>query len=189
MVQEVGGSRPLSHPNFSLTMIGSMPAMSEKIPEPSATDRLILPVLLLATLCLALGVFLPVVEVSNLAIFSSRFSIAEAAWELIADEQILLGGVIVVFSFIFPLGKILAAAVLWRRYCASGEVPGDWIGLLEFFGRWSCADVLLVAIAIVVAKSSGIANARMEIGMWFFAASIMLMGIGVYRLKRATATR
>lgn len=151
------------------------------------SDRLILPVLLLATISLGLGVFLPVVEVSNLAIFASSFSIAEAAWELVADEQYLLGFVIVVFSVVFPMGKILAAAVLWKRFQNTGKTPDKWIGRLEFFGRWSCADVLLVAIAIVVAKSSGIANARMEIGMWFFAASIVLMGIGVYRLKKATA--
>ena len=56
---------------------------------------------------------------------------------------------------------------------------------LEFFGRWSSADVLLIAIAIVVAKSSGIAGARMEYGLWFFAASIVLTGFGVHRLKRA----
>lgn len=150
------------------------------------SDRLITPVLLLATFSLGLGVFLPVVEVSNLAIFASRFSIAEAAWELVADEQYLLGVVVFVFSVVFPLGKILAALALWRRYKNTGTAPGRWIGWLEFFGRWSCADVLLIAIAIVVAKTSGIANARMEIGMWFFAASIVLMGIGVYRLKRAT---
>lgn len=151
------------------------------------SDRLITPVLLLATLCLGLGIFLPVVEVSNLAIFASRFSIAEAAWELIMDRQYLLGFVVIVFSVVFPLGKILAAAALWQRYKNTGTAPGKWIGWLEFFGRWSCADVLLVAMAIVVAKTSGIANARMEIGMWFFAASILFMGIGVYRLKRATA--
>lgn len=161
--------------------------MSEKMPGSSATDKIILPILGIAALSLGLGVFLPVVEVSNLAIFATRFSIAEAAWELLADEQYLLGIVIVVFSVVFPLGKILAAAMLWKRFRNTGEAPGRWIGWLEFFGRWSCADVLLVAIAIVVAKTSGIANARMEIGMWFFAASIVLMGIGVYRLKRATA--
>jgi paraquat-inducible protein A len=131
-------------------------------------------------------VFLPVVEVSNLAIFSSRFSIAEAAWELVADEQYLLGIVVIVFSAIFPLGKILVALVLWQRFRKTGTAPGRWIGCLEFFGRWSCADVLLVAMVIVVAKTSGIANARMDIGMWFFAASVVLMGIGVYRVKRAT---
>ncbi len=161
--------------------------MSEQMPATSKPDMLIFPVLLCATLSLGLGVFLPVVEVSNLAIFATRFSIAEAAWELVADEQYLLGFVVIVFSVVFPLGKILAAAFLWQRYKKTGAAPGRWIGWLEFFGRWSCADVLLVAMAIVVAKTSGIANARMEIGMWFFAASIVLMGIGVYRLKRVTA--
>ena len=42
-------------------------------------DRLIAPTLALAAAALGLGVFLPVVEVSNLAIFANRFSIAEMA--------------------------------------------------------------------------------------------------------------
>ena len=167
--------------------MGNQSAMSEQMPTAYRTDKLISPILLGAVVLLGLGVFMPVVEVSNLAIFSSRFSIAEAAWELVADEQYLLGFVVIVFSVVFPLGKILAAAALWQRFKKTGTAPGRWIGWLEFFGRWSCADVLLVAMAIVVAKTSGIANARMEIGMWFFAASIVLMGVGVYRLKRATA--
>ena len=161
--------------------------MSEQTPISSRADSLIFPVLLVAVLSLGLGVYLPVVEVSNLAIFSNQFSIAEAALELLKDEQYLLGFVVIVFSVVFPLGKILAALVLWQRFRKTGAAPDRWIGRLEFFGRWSCADVLLVAMAIVVVKTSGIANARMEIGMWFFAASIVLMGIGVYLLKKATA--
>ena len=168
--------------------MGRQSAMSEQTPAAFRADRLISPILLTAVLFLGLGVFLPVVEVSNLAIFSSRFSIAEAAWELLKDEQYLLGLVIIVFSVVFPLGKILAALVLWQRFIKTGAAPGRWVGWLEFFGRWSCADVLLVAMAIVVAKTSGIADARMDTGMWFFAASIVLMGIGVYLLKKATAT-
>jgi paraquat-inducible protein A len=168
--------------------MGRSLAMSEQTPTSSRTDTLIFPVLLIAVLSFCLGIFLPVVEVSNLAIFSSRFSIAQAAWELLNDEQYLLGFVVIVFSVVFPLGKILAALVLWQRFRKTGAAPGRWIGRLEFFGRWSCADVLLVAMAIVVAKTSGIADARMEIGLWFFAASIALMGIGVYLLKKATAT-
>ena len=194
MVQGVGGSNPLSHPKTDLSpllycqSLGRPFAMSEQTPAFSRADRFIFPVLLIAALSLVLGVYLPVVEVSNLAIFSSRFSIAEAALELLKDEQYLLGFVVIVFSVAFPLGKILAALVLWQRYRKRGAAPDRWIGRLEFFGRWSCADVLLVAMAIVVAKTSGIAYARMEIGMWFFAASIVLTGIGVFLLKKATAT-
>ena len=156
--------------------------------DTAASDRLILPLLLLAAAALVAGVLLPVVEVTNLAIFASRFSIAEAAYQLLLDGQYLLGFVIAVFSVVFPFGKIVSAAVLYLRLKRTGAQPGRALGLLEFFGRWSSADVLLVAIAIVVAKSSGIANAKMEIGLWFFAGSIVLTGVALHRLRRASAS-
>lgn len=148
------------------------------------SNRFILPVLLLATISLGLGVFLPVVEVRNLAIFANRFSIMEASWELLVDEQYLLGTVIIVFSVIFPFGKILTAGMLWQRFKNTGETPLKWIGRLEFLARWSCADVLIVAMAIVVAKASGIAGASMDIGLWFFAASIPLTATAVHLIKK-----
>lgn len=149
-------------------------------------DRLILPLFVLAFAALGLGVLLPVVEVSNLVIFATRFSIAEAAWRLLADGEILLGAVIVVFSVGFPLGKIVVALAVFWRLESTGAAPSRWIDRLEFFGRWSCADVLIVAIAIVVTKSTGVADARMEIGLWFFAASVVLTAVGVHRLKILT---
>ena len=150
-------------------------------------DRLIAPALLLAAAALALGVFLPVVEVSNLAIFANRFSIAEAAWQLLLEGEYLLGVAVTVFSAVFPFGKICAAAFLYWRSGTGGRVDAKWIAWLEFFGRWSCADVLIAAMAIVVTKSTGIADARLEIGMWFFAASVLLTAVAVHRLKRRIA--
>lgn len=150
-------------------------------------DRLVLPLLVLAVISLALGVFLPVVEVRNFAIFSNRFSIMEASWELLADQQYLLGVVVIVFSIVFPFGKILAAGIVWARFRRTGEMSLTCIARLEFLGRWSCADVLLVAMAIVVAKASGIAGASMEIGMWFFAATIPLTAWAVHLVKKSSA--
>lgn len=150
-------------------------------------DRLVLPLLTLAVIALGLGVFLPVVEVRNLVIFANRFSIMEAAWQLLIDEQYLLGLVVIVFSIVFPFGKILVAAIVWARFRNTGAISLIWISRLEFLGRWSCADVLLVAIVIVVAKASGIAGASMEIGMWFFAAAIPLTALAVHRVKKVAA--
>lgn len=149
-------------------------------------DRLVLPTLVLAVIALGLGIFLPVVEVDNLVLFANRFSIAEAAWRLLNDGEVLLGTVIVVFSVVFPLGKILAALIVLRGVHRGDGAPDGWIERLEFFGRWSCADVLIVAVAIVVTKSTGIANAHMDIGLWFFAGSVLLTAIGVQRLKILT---
>jgi len=148
-------------------------------------NRLVVCLLLLALLSLGLGIFLPVVEVRNFAIFSNKFSIMEAAWQLVLDDQYLLGAVIIIFSIIFPLGKILVTAVAWHSIYRLGKIRMTIIDRLEFLGRWSCADVLLVAIAIVVAKASGIAGATMEIGLWFFAASIPLTAFAVYLVKKS----
>ena len=148
-------------------------------------NRLVIILLLLSVTSLVVGVFLPVVEVRNFAIFSNKFSIMEAAWQLLVDDQYLLGAVIIIFSIIFPLGKILATAVAWYSIYRVGRVRMTIIDRLEFLGRWSCADVLLVAIAIVVAKASGIAGATMEIGLWFFAASIPLTAFAVYLVKKS----
>ena len=150
-------------------------------------DRLVLPLLTLAIIALALGVFLPVVEVRNLVIFANRFSIMEAAWQLLIDEQYLLGLVVIVFSIVFPFGKIMVAAIVWARFRNTGDISLTWISRLEVLGRWSCADVMLVAMVIVVAKASGIAGASMEIGMWFFAAAIPLTALAVHRVKKAAA--
>jgi paraquat-inducible protein A len=150
----------------------------------SPADRLILPLLLLASVALVLGVFLPVVEVSNMVIFSNRFSILEAAQQLLSEGEVLLGIVVIVFSVVFPAGKIAAALVVFWRIRTTGGPPDGWLDRLEFFGRWSCADVLIVAIAIVVTKSTGIADASMAIGLWFFAGSVLLTAIGVHRLRK-----
>ena len=111
----------------------------------------------------------------------------EAAWQLLIDEQYLLGLVVIVFSIVFPFGKILVAAIVWARFRNTGHISLTWISRLEFLGRWSCADVLLVAMVIVVAKASGIAGASMEIGMWFFAAAIPLTAVAVHRVKKIAA--
>jgi len=44
-------------------------------------------------------------------------------------------------------------------------------GLASYLAKWSMLDVLLVAIAIFAAKTSGLASAVSQPGLWFFAIS------------------
>ena len=148
------------------------------------TDHLTVFLLLLASVCLGLGVCLPIVEVQNLIIFKNEFSIIEAAHQLYVDKQFFLSFVIIIFSIIFPFGKILVTFVVFWSYPGLGSRASVWIRRLEFLGRWSCTDVFIVALAIVVTKASGIAGATMEHGLWFFAASIPLTMAAVQRIKK-----
>ncbi|MEO1747487.1 MAG: paraquat-inducible protein A, partial [Pseudomonadota bacterium] len=62
---------------------------------------------------------------------------------------------------------------------------GNWLAV---FSKWSMLDVILVALAIFAAKTSGLAAAISQPGIWFFAASTIASSIAaglVLRLKNS----
>ncbi|MEO0329087.1 MAG: paraquat-inducible protein A, partial [Pseudomonadota bacterium] len=50
--------------------------------------------------------------------------------------------------------------------------------------KWSMLDVLLVALAIFAAKTSGLANAITQPGLWFFALSAITVALATAGIKR-----
>jgi len=146
-------------------------------------DRLISLGLIAAAVCLALGVSLPVVRVREFFIFANEFSILEAAAQLWADGQIFLGAVVALFSIVFPAAKTIAALALWRGLDYEGRHFGRTMTLVDVLGKWSFTDVMVVAILIVVAKSTGLAEAEAMPGLYFFSASVVLTAAAVWRLR------
>jgi paraquat-inducible protein A len=55
--------------------------------------------------------------------------------------------------------------------------------LLPVLGKWSMMDVMLVAIVIVAAKTSGMASAFTQPGLWFYAASAIMTGLLQVKLQ------
>jgi len=55
--------------------------------------------------------------------------------------------------------------------------------LVDVLGKWSFTDVMVVAILIVVAKSTGLAEAEAMPGLYFFSASVVLTAAAVWRLR------
>ena len=86
----------------------------------------------------------------------------------------LLALLVGVFSVVFPLVKLGTLHVL--SYGATHERPAipAWLKTLS---NWSMLDVLLVALVIFAAKTSGLAAAITQPGLWFFAASTVLAAI------------
>jgi paraquat-inducible protein A len=50
--------------------------------------------------------------------------------------------------------------------------------------KWSMADVLVVALAIFAAKTSGLADAAAQSGIWFYAAATLLSACAAVILTR-----
>ena len=75
------------------------------------------------------------------------------------------------FSLVFPclkLGLLHVAAYGGEQRRA--RIPA-WFRALS---NWSMLDVVLVALVIFAAKTSGLATAFTKPGLWFFAASAVL---------------
>lgn len=127
-----------------------------------------------------LGIALPIMTVTKFAIFTTDYSIAKIIINLLTGYDVLLAVIVFGFSIAGPYYKFDQLWRVWRRHDATGEMARKAIRRLDLIGRWSMADVFIVAIAVVIAKTGGFfANAHVGIGLYFFAASAlgsMLLG-------------
>ena len=138
--------------------------------------------LALATVCLGLGLLLPVIRFDTLYFFSEEPSLIELVAALIQNGDVLLALLVGLFSIAFPVLKLMAIAVQLTE--GKGRRRIDRV--MPHLSKWSMMDVMLVAIVIFAAKSSGIATAAAQPGLWFYAASALLAGIlqGLVPAKR-----
>lgn len=141
-----------------------------------------LPILLfLATLSFGLGVVLPLLQVDRLYFFSDEPSLAGIVIGLWNGGDWLLAFVVALFSIIFPASKLALLNI--RAY--SGQGAHDRIPVwFRALSNWSMLDVVLVALVIFAAKTSGFATAFTKPGLWFFATSVLLTVAASWMLKR-----
>jgi len=143
--------------------------------------RLFLPlVLFLSTLSLGLGLVLPLIRIDRLLLFTDEPSLLAIVSGLWSEGEMLLSTVIALFSIVFPCLKLglLHVAAYGERDAHS--VPA-WLRALS---NWSMLDVVLVALVIFAAKTSGLATALSQSGLWFFAASAVLTATASALVKR-----
>lgn len=124
---------------------------------------------LAATFCFALGITLPLVEVKRLYFLTDRPSLIGIVRELWSAGELLLALIIALFSLLFPTVKLVA-----MQLAALGADLPRGAAWLKIVSRWSMLDVLLVALVIFAARTSGIATALGLPGLWFFTASVLL---------------
>lgn len=134
--------------------------------------RRLLPLLLFAaTISFALGVVLPLIRLDRLLVFTDEPSLVAMVAGLWAEGDILLAGVLGLFSIAFPALKLGLLHIAAYGGAEGHRLVPRWFLALS---RWSMLDVVLVAIVIFAAKTSGLAAASTQPGLWFFAASVLL---------------
>jgi paraquat-inducible protein A len=139
--------------------------------------RLLPPVLLASAVSFGLGITLPLIRFEKLYFFSEAPSLLGVIRGLWLTGDMGLALLVAAFSLVFPLVKLFT---LFEAAFGEGRFPA-WAGVLS---KWSMMDVLLVAILVFAAKSSGLASAASQPGIWFYAASAALAAAAAELVKR-----
>ena len=138
--------------------------------------------LLASGIAFGLGITLPLVHFEKFYFFSENPSLLELIATLWIEGEAWIAALVALFSVIFPLIKmwiVFYAAVSLR----AGALPG-W---LSYLSKWSMMDVLLVALVIFGAKTSGLATAIAQPGIWFYALAALLSVLAAELIGRNRA--
>ena len=150
------------------------------ISQMNALNRFRPYLLLVAAVSFGLGISLPLMQFEKLWFFTETPSLLTIVADLWAQNEILLTLVVAGFSVVFPVVKMGTSF----QAVFSGTKPGGWAAALA---KWSMMDVLLVAIVVFAAKTSGLATAVSQPGLWFFALSAVTIAIATIGLGKKAA--
>jgi len=103
------------------------------------------------------------VQFDNQVLYFQSKSILDVFWIMITDQDIqmkLVGVLLIIFSIVFPLVKILASLGYYFDYRHARENS-----VIKFFvfksGKWSMADVMVVAIFMAYVGFNGIITSQL----------------------------
>jgi len=131
-----------------------------------------------ASVCLALGMSLPIIKLTKNYILwttTTEHSLLSTVNVLITDGQWFLGLTVLVFSILFPTVKLLYLLLVSTLPRNDIMRLDRQLRALEWLGKWSMHDVLVLALTIFFIKSHGIYDASSLEGVYFFTTGVVLM--------------
>nr|WP_257098685.1 paraquat-inducible protein A [Pseudovibrio flavus] len=126
----------------------------------------------IATFSFALGLTLPLMKLERLYFLEETPSLLEITGALYEEGELLISGAILIFSIVLPAIKLLVLHV-----AAVGHENRWALRLMITLGKWSMMDVMLVALVIFAAKTSGLASASSLPGLWFYAVATLFSAV------------
>lgn len=130
--------------------------------------------LLVALGLLAYGLQAPILTLEKFYLFSNTVSLWSALQQLAAEAEWGLFVLVGSFSVLFPILKILMLLLVWNFDPARGVRHRRHLRWLSTYSKWSMLDVFVVALLVVSVKLGAMAQAQVEVGIYAFAASVIL---------------
>ena len=138
-------------------------------------QKLLVGLLIIASLLLVAGFVTPMMTITKLVFFSDSFSLLLGIYELFQSQHYFLFVLVGGFSVILPILKIL----LLFRVITYGAIGADklkkLVHLMHEYGRWAMLDVMVVAILLVTVKLGAIASIEIHAGLYLFGLAVLLI--------------
>ncbi|MCR9197200.1 MAG: paraquat-inducible protein A [Planctomycetaceae bacterium] len=97
------------------------------------------------------AVLCPILKIEKLG-HQQQSSILSGIIELLAHGNLLVGGVVLLFSIIFPLAKIVLLLELSLLEFLHRRHKAFTLRVMEHVGKWSMMDVMLLAFLVMLVK-------------------------------------
>ncbi len=145
---------------------------------------------IVALISLVIGIFAPVLNMTkkisllwnliNWELENSTFSILSGIITLFEKGEYFIGIILFIFSIAFPIFKCITLIIAWLTI---GNKHLRMVKLINFVGKWSMLDVMVIGILVIVAKLSSFADAKPLIGIYFFFLHIICSMIISYLIS------
>ena len=127
------------------------------------------------------GVLLPMFTFNKFIIFNDTFSLISGILYLLKEGEIFLFLVVFAFSIIGPTYKLKIIHDLISKKELNEEIRLKYIRRLAIVGKWSMADVFVVAVLVASVKLGMLASVSVHIGIVFFGIAVILSMLLVQR--------
>ncbi len=130
--------------------------------------------IIVATVFFALGIILPTIRFTTVYVWTNQHSILTIMYALFETDEIFLCAVLFAVSIFFPFMKLFYLLTLITSHDIEPEFRRKSIATMEWLGRYSMTDVMVLALMIFYVNSSGYTEATVLPGVYFFAASALI---------------
>jgi len=127
-----------------------------------------------ATVCLVLGLTLPIIRLTQFYVWTDVHSLISVVKELYIADELVLASIVFLFSIVFPFLKLLYLLALYSIRHIQPQKAARWLKRLSWLGKWSMLDVLVLALVVFYAKAANLADAMSMPGIYLFATAVLL---------------
>jgi len=161
-----------------------MTLLHTSLPGQTARHRIAYGLLWAALGLMIGGVTLPAISVSSFWIYEETYSILGGILAMAERGDVVLAGFVFAVSVLFPTAKIVLGLLALRRLHQRDAKLARIMGRLSALSKWSMADVLVLALLMIILNGQVLTTADIHSGVALFALGVIASALGLAIVQR-----